>query len=254
MSDKPGNGKFFIPLTLTISFLGIWQALSFFLPPSVLASPWQVASIYISEFPLLFPHLATTLAIAAIGAAVGLFAGMMAGYFLYRSARIARYLLPLLSLSQTVPLMFLYPLLLLWLGFGPFPRLAVVGLGTFFPVALGYFHGLSGVETEVLNLFRAMGLSRKHLFRHVIFPGSLSRLLQGIQLASVYILPSAVVGEWLGARSGLGVYMLRAYKSFRIDRVTAAIVLVSLLSWFLWKASRWAEAKTVFWENKEKRP
>ncbi len=237
---------------LGLSFiLLLWLILSFFISPALLPSPYSVILVFINDAQLLGFHLLHTVMVAATGAVWGIILGMAFGLLLNLSPGFARTFTPFLTMTQTVPLVFLYPLLLLWLGFGPLPRILIVILGTFLPVTLGFYRGLRSAEPQLLEMFSAMKAPKGFIFRHIIFPGSLESLWAGINLAVLYIIPATVVSEWMGAREGLGVYMIRSYKGFRLDQVTAAIIIVSVLSFLLWKLTQHLEIKFVFWKKQE---
>ena len=147
-----------------------------------------------------------------------------------RSPACRRALYPWLTVSQTVPIVFVYPLLLIWFGFGPEARVLVVALVCAFPLAIGLIDGLGRAPAELELALRSFGAGRWQRFRLLRFPAALPSAFSGLRIATTYCVLGAVLAEWLGARAGLGVYMLRAYKSFDTARVFSAVLLVMLAS------------------------
>ncbi|MEJ5222802.1 MAG: ABC transporter permease subunit, partial [Tepidiforma sp.] len=135
----------------------------------------------------------------------------------------------LLVVSQTIPMVVLAPLLIVWFGFGMTPKVVVVALWGFFPVAVATADGLMHADREMVGLVRSMGANRLQVLRYIAVPAALPAFFSGLKIAAAYAVGGAVVGEWIGASSGLGLYITRAQTSFRVDRVFVAVVLIALL-------------------------
>ncbi|MGI6552569.1 MAG: ABC transporter permease [Bacillota bacterium] len=137
---------------------------------------------------------------------------------------------PLVIVSQTIPIIFLAPLLIIWFGFGILPKILVSILVCFFPVTISFFDGLANVDEELVNLLKSMGASPRQIMTMVKLPAALPSLFSGLRISATYSVMAAVIGEWLGASYGLGVFMTRASHAFSTAKVFAAILVVSLLS------------------------
>lgn len=230
---------------LGIALALVWQASSSagLVGPSVLPSPVAVLAALARDAALWWPHLLASLATAlaglalAVGCALGLAAAMD------RWAPVRRALYPWLVLSQTVPVIFVYPLMLIWFGFGPGARVAVVALVCVFPLAVSLIDGLSRTEPALDRMLASFGAGPWARFRFLRFPGALPSAFTGLRISATYCVLGAVLAEWLGARAGLGVYMLRAYKSFDTARVFSAVLLVVALSLALVGAVRLLESR-----------
>lgn len=192
-------------------------------------------------------HMRTTLAEAVLGLAYGTGAGVVIAVLVVSLPLVRRVLMPLLVVSQTIPMVVLAPLLIVWFGFGMTPKVLVVALWGFFPVAVATADGLAGADREMVDLVRSMGGSRWRVLRDVSVPAALPGFFAGLKIASAYAVGGAVVGEWIGASSGLGLFITRAQTSFRVDRVFVAVVLIALLSMLLFAAVHVAARLATPW-------
>jgi ABC-type nitrate/sulfonate/bicarbonate transport system permease component len=162
-----------------------------------------------------------------------------------RTVRAALY--PLLVLSQTVPVVAIAPLLVIWFGYGILPKVIVVGLVCFFPIVVSTADGLHAADPEQIALLRTMGASRMDVFRKVRLPGALPAVFTGIKVGITYSVVGAIMGEWVGASEGIGVFMLRATNSFRTDWVFVSIAVTAALSLFLFGLVTLLERTMLRW-------
>jgi ABC-type nitrate/sulfonate/bicarbonate transport system permease component len=144
-----------------------------------------------------------------------------------------RAIYPLLVVSQTIPIIALAPLLLIWFGFGLEPKVIVVTLYCFFPIAVACADGLAGAEPALLKLLRSMHASRWQILWLVRLPGAMPSFFSGLRIAATYSVTGAIFGEYVGAYRGLGIYMQTAANSFAIVLVFAAILVTAVLSLLL---------------------
>jgi ABC-type nitrate/sulfonate/bicarbonate transport system permease component len=149
---------------------------------------------------------------------------------------VRRVLYPLLVVSQTIPMVALAPLLIIWFGFGMTPKIIVVALVGFFPIVVSTVDGLTDADPDMVGLVRSMGASRLQVLRHVRIPAALPSFFAGLKIAAAYSVTGAVVGEWIAGTSGLGVVITRSQASYRIDRVFVAVVIIALASIVLFGA------------------
>ena len=140
---------------------------------------------------------------------------------------------PLLVISQTIPIFAIAILLILVFGFGSGPKITVVVLFCFFPVALNPFSGLQSTDPELSSLLRAMGASPRQTWLKVRLPSAMPSFFGGLRLAATYSVVGAIFGEYITAQAGLGVFLKRSYSSYRIDQAYVAIVLTAVLSLLL---------------------
>ena len=138
---------------------------------------------------------------------------------------------PLLVVSQTIPVQVLAPLLVLWFGFGLAPKVVVVALVVFFPVAVATAAGLQGVDVELIELVRSYGATALGVLLRMVIdarrrcPG----LFAGLRISLTYAVAGAVIGESVGATAGLGLFIIRSQRAFRYDQVFVGVVVVALV-------------------------
>ncbi len=221
-----------LALLPALALLGLWEGYvrAASVDPVFLPAPSRVLRATWASSGLLALHARQTLLEAALGLGLALAAGIFFGVLVELSPLLRRSIYPLLVVSQTVPMIALAPLLVIWFGFGILPKLLVVALVCFFPLAVAMADGLASAEPDMVRLLRSMGASRTQLFFKVRLPQSLPYVFSGAKIAVTYAVIGAVFGEWVGAYEGLGILMQRAKSSFRTDLVFAAILVTSLLS------------------------
>ena len=146
------------------------------------------------------------------------------------AAPVRRVLEPLLVASQTIPLIVLAPLLVYWFGFGMTPKVVVVVLIVFFPVAISTAAGLAAADREQIDLVRSLGADRLTVLRLVLVPSALPSFFSGLRISAAYAVAGATLGELIGGRSGLGIYIARSQRAFRFDQILAGVLVVATLS------------------------
>jgi ABC-type nitrate/sulfonate/bicarbonate transport system permease component len=221
-----------VPWTTVVIFIALWEAVSRLgiVPPFALPAPSQVARTLVQEFEALLPHVAITTAATLSGLGIAFLVAVILAFAMAVLPLVRAAVYPLLVVSQTVPLIALAPLFVIWFGFGILPKVLVVGLVCFFPIVVSLMEGISSVDRDTENLLRSMGAGRRQVFFRAYVPASIPHLFGGLRIAATYSVMGAVIGEWLGGTQGLGVYMVRAQKAFALDRVFAAIAVVVVLS------------------------
>ncbi len=137
---------------------------------------------------------------------------------------------PLVVVSQTVPVIVLAPLLVIWFGYGLAPKVAVVALVVFFPITVSTVSGLATADPEMVDLVRSYGATRLQVLRLVHAPAALPELLAGVQISATYAVAGAVIGEYVGGQSGLGIFIDRSRASYRTDQLFAGVAAVAVLS------------------------
>lgn len=219
------------------AFFAVWYGVIwlFQFPEYVLPTPSAVAQILWRDAALLLDHALMTLFETVIGLSLALVIGVLVALVLHAS-RIARYLTyPHLVLLQAIPLIAVAPIVLVWFGFGPLAKIVVVAFVCFFPIAVNAFEGFRSVDPSYRELLDTFDASLWARYRHLYIPASVPGILSGAKIAATYSVLGAVIGEWLGGSRGIGVYMTRAQRSFRNDRLFAAIVIVMVMSLGLFK-------------------
>lgn len=220
------------PLLAVTLLVGLWAALTYggVIPGFVLPTPGSVLLTLVQQLGPMAEHISVTVSATVVGLALALVAAVLLAFVMGAFPTVRMALYPLLVISQTVPLIALAPLFIIWFGFGLLPKVLVVGLVCFFPIVVSLIEGIDAVDRDTISLLRSMGAGRRQLFLRAHLPASIPYLFGGLRIAASYSVMGAVIGEWLGGTSGIGVYMIRAQKAFALDRVFAAIAVVIVLS------------------------
>ena len=215
----------------------------------MLPSPVQVTKTLITEFPLLMTHAGVTLAEAFLGLLIGITLGFIMAVLMDHYEVLYKAFYPLIVLTQTVPTVAIAPLLVLWFGYEMAPKIILIVITTFFPIAVGLLNGFKSADRDSINLLRAMGASRIQVFRYIKLPGATSQFFAGLRISASYAVVGAVISEWLGGFNGLGVYMTLVKKAYAFDKMFAVIFLISIISLFLMKGVDFAQKKCMPWEG-----
>lgn len=220
------------PFVCIAALLALWQALccAHIIPGYMLPSPAAVVHAFISDFPLLMRHCVTTLYEAGLGIACSVVIAFVTATVMDRFLILRRALEPLLVITQTIPAVALAPLLILWMGYGAAPKVTLIVITCYFPLAVSLLTGFASADEDEVNMLRAMGAGRMQIFRRIKLPSSLPYLFSGLKVAVSYSVVGAVISEWLGGTKGLGVYMIRVKKSYSFDKMFAVIFLISAVS------------------------
>ena len=227
-----------------ISSLGVVD--SFMLP-----SPVQVAKAFVEEFPALMEHSVITLAEAFLGLGIGILLGFVMAVLMDQFEVLYKACYPLIVLTQTIPTVAIAPLLVLWFGYEMTPKVILIVITTFFPIAVGLLNGFKSTDPDSVNLLRAMGAGRWQIFRYIKLPGAMSQFFSGLRISASYAVVGAVISEWLGGFGGLGVYMTRVKKAFAFDKMFAVIFLISFISLLLMKGVDLVQKKCMPWEKEK---
>lgn len=216
-------------------------------PPYILPPPTRILVTFFADLPLLLSHAAATMAEVALGLALGVVAGVgvaLAGFYL---PPVGRALYPFIVASQVVPVFAIAPLLVLWFGYGIWPKVIVAALIAFFPIAVNVMDGLRAVGGDLVDLLRSLGARERQVFRLVRLPANLPFFLSGLKVGATLALAGAIIGEWIGGRRGLGYLMIQANALLRVDRVFAAILALTLLGVGLFSGVALAERWLLRW-------
>lgn len=240
------------PVVLLTLLVGAWEAWIRLggVDPAVFPAPSRVGTALLDQLGTLIGHVGTTMAETAIGLVIGAVLGLavaivVAGWPLARRA-----LEPLLVILQTIPPIVLAPILVLALGFGWAPRIVVVVLVVFFPVAVAAAGAFLATDPARLDLVRSFGATRRQAFRTVTLPGSLPAIFDGLRISAAYAVGAAAVAEQIGgAQGGVGLFIARSQRNFRADQVLAGVVVIALLSLAVYGLVGYAARRATPWNH-----
>lgn len=215
----------------------------------IFPAPSEILRAMIELSPLLARHMYSTLLITAAGFILALVVAFVSAVLTEQSATLKKVLYSFIVVSQTVPLIFVYPLFVIWFGYGYLPKVIVVALVCYFPVALNLIDGIHNVDQEFIRLFKTMGAKKYQTFFYVKLPSAVPSLFTGLKIAATYSVMGAVISEWMGAEYGLGVFMKRSYHTHLTTNVFAGILVVVILSYAFYLLIQSLEKLLTPWQQ-----
>ncbi|TLU73225.1 ABC transporter permease [Lichenicoccus roseus] len=237
------------PLLTLAGLLAVWWGVSRSsgIPAFLLPDPGSVATALWHQRDLLAWSTLTTLTETVLGLLIGTGLGATGALAMVFSPRLERWLMPLLLLSQAVPVFALAPLLVLWFGFGIASKVVMAVLVIFFPVTAAFADGLRRTAPGWLDLARTMGASPLAILRHVRLPAAMPAFGAGLRIATAIAPIGAVIGEWVGASAGLGYVMLNANARIETDVMFAALFVLALMTVLLWTLVDRLLRRLLYW-------
>lgn len=238
-------------LVTLLGMLAIWFLITQFsaIPSYLLPPPKNVAQALINQRWLLWHATQITFVETILGLLLGCLFGSILALLMMISPLIRRWLMPLVLISQSIPVFALAPLLVLWLDFGIKSKIAMAVLMIFFPVTSSFFDGLRNTPQGWLDLAQTMNATswRKLFFLRI--PAAMSSFASGLRVATAIAPIGAVVGEWVGASAGLGFLMQDANNHFQTDLMFAALFILSIMTMSLWGLVDFSLKKLIPWEK-----
>jgi len=220
------------PLVILLGLLAVWELVvrATGVAHYILPGPGRVLRAVVDNGSLLLGHAAVTASEILLGLLAGTLLGCASALLIasFRPAR--RWLLPVLVVSQAIPVFALAPILVLWLGYGLASKVAMATLIIYFPVTAAFFDGLRRTEPGWLDLARTMDGRPWPVLWHIRVPAALPALASGLRVATAVAPIGAIVGEWVGASAGLGFLMLQANARMQVDVMFAALFVLALFA------------------------
>lgn len=218
-------------------------------PRYILPSPKQVAGAIWTHAGALWGHFLVTAFEMLMGLMIGTALGVLSAICMIAFRPAKRWLLPVLVISQAIPVFALAPILVLWLGYGMGSKISMAVLIIFFPVMAAFYDGLRRTDPEWLELARVMNASNISLLWHIRVPAALPALASGMRVAASVAPIGAVVGEWVGASRGLGFYMLYTNARMQTDVMFAALAVLALAALLLYFSIDRLMSRLVYWQH-----
>lgn len=244
-----------LPTLLVAALIAAWQlatstgaiADALDLEDFLVPSPLEIAESLWQNRSLLAENAWVTLREILLGFGCALVAGLGFAVLLHLSETLRRASYPLLIASQTVPIIVIAPILVVWFGYGIVPKLAIVALICFFPIAVNTLDGLRSVDPEAIKLMRTLDGSRAQTFRRVEAPAALPFAFSGAKIAIAIAPIGAVFAEWAGSSAGLGHMILQDGAQLETARQFAAVAVLSAIALALFGLLALAQRRVVSW-------
>ncbi|TWI82210.1 putative hydroxymethylpyrimidine transport system permease protein [Roseibium hamelinense] len=208
-----------------------WEALVRFfnLPPFMLPGPIRVAEAFQKQAGFLLYHASITASETLLGFVLGVLAGSLLAVTMWLYPMVRQGLMPVILVTQSLPVFAIAPILVLWLGFGLASKVVMAVLVIFFAVTSTFFDGLRRADEGLADLARLYRLSRWKELYYFRIPAGLPALASGIRIAAVFAPIGAIVGEWVGAKGGLAFIMLQSNARMQTDVMFAALILLAIM-------------------------
>lgn len=239
------------PFVVFIGLLVLWQFVVVFfeVPAFIVPDPVSVFTRMINDAGLLWEHTLVTMAEMLMGLGLGVVFGVLMALVLVYFATLRPWLLPLLLVTQAIPVFALAPVLMLWFGYGMASKVVMTVLIIFFPVATCCYDGLRYTPQGWLDLAQTMGGNSWAVLRLIRWPAALPALASGLRVAVVVAPIGAVVGEWVGSSAGLGYLMLQANARLWVDLMFAALTVLAICSVTLYYLTDRLLKRLIPWQS-----
>lgn len=250
-----GAWRWLLPTLFLVALIGAWQIAAssgaladlFGLEDFLVPSPAEIASSLWENRSLLAENAWVTLREILLGFAAAFLAGVAFAVVMHFSGFVLRSAYPLVIASQTIPIIVIAPILVIWFGFGILPKVLVVALVCFFPITVATLNGLSSVDPDATKLMRTLDASRWQIFRRLEAPTALPYVFTGTKISIVYAPIGAIFGEWVGASSGLGHQILQDNAQLEVARLFAAVAVLSAIGLILFGLVALVQRHVVTW-------
>jgi NitT/TauT family transport system permease protein len=240
-----------LPITLlTICVvIALWQLFTVVLkvPSYLVPEPSEVAKTLASNSSVFLQETEATGKEVIFGFAFSVVIGTAIAILIVSSRVLERVFYPLIVTSQTIPVLAIAPIVLVWFGFGMWPKVGIVVLIAFFPIVINSVIGFKSVPEEMIQLAASMGAGRLTRFRKIVLPNALPNIFSGMKLASTLCVIGAVVAEFVGADAGLGYLINEAAGSVNLTEEFGAVFILSVMGIVFFTLVGLAERLTIPW-------
>ena len=239
-----------VPLVLVV-FVLAWEGVvwAWRIPEFLVPAPSAIGRALVAGLTsrLYLDHFGVTLYESLLGFLIAAAAGIACGTLIAQFRVVEQTLYPYLVALQTLPKIAIAPLLIVWLGFGITSKVVIAALVAFFPILVNVIVGLKTVDASKLDLMRSLDASRWQTFRYVTFPNALPFVFAGLDIANVFSVLGAIVGEFVGSQRGLGNLILQFHTSLDIAGMFAVLLLLAALGVGLHLAIQAIQRRVIFW-------
>ena len=242
------------PFLLVIISLVLWELVVriFKIPAYLIPKPLEVVDQLAKEWPMLLSETAPTTWATLGGFLLSVLVGVPAAVLIAYSPVIESFVYPLLVFSQSIPKIAIAPLFVVWFGFGIIPKVISAFMLGFFPVVVSTVMGFKSLERDMIDLAHSMGSSRWQMFYKISLPNALPAIFSGMKISITLAVVGAVVGEFVGANSGIGYVLQKANGNFDLPLMFAALVVLSSVGVILFAALEIIERFSIPWHASQR--
>jgi NitT/TauT family transport system permease protein len=240
-----------VPVLLFVALLlAVWEAYVTIAQVSdfILPAPSRILAVTIRTFPLLMGHTWTTTYEIVLGFVGGNAIAVAMALMIANSRLLERTFYPLIIALQTVPKVAIAPLFLIWFGSGLEPKILITAIVCFFPTVINTVQGLRATDANAIDLLRLVAASRWQIFAKLQFPNALPAFFAGLKISIALAVIGAIIGERVGANSGLGYLIMYSTQTMRTDLMFAGLLITAILGVVLYLVIVLLE-RLVSWES-----
>lgn len=239
-------------LALVLLFILVWHfsILLFNVPNYLMPAPIELINYILNFFKAgeLTPHILITLQEVFIGTFFGIILGMVIGYLIAKIDVFDKLITPILLIMQISPKISIAPLFILWFGLGLESKIALVILVVSFPIMLNESTAIKNVNLGYRDFLNIVNANKWQVFYYLELPSALREVISGVKVAVTQAITSAVIGEMMGAKQGLGYLLTNGAELFDINMILTAITVLSFIGVALYYFFDWLESKLLYWE------
>ncbi|KAA3662448.1 MAG: ABC transporter permease [Chloroflexi bacterium] len=236
---------------IVVGVMMVWETAVYLTktPIYIMPAPSSILKYLVAHWWSLWGAGMVTLAEAVSGLVLGTAVGLMLAVLINFWQRLEQGIMSLALLIKSTPIIAIAPILTIWLGFGPAPKVIITALLTFFPVLINALSGFRSVDPAMLDLMRSLNATPQEIFVHVRWPGARPFLFAALRVVAPLAMIGAVVAEWMGASTGLGRQMWLAYTNLNMPALFAAVFVLTVLSTAVYQLVIRMERRTLFWQR-----
>lgn len=244
-------GGYAYPALAFAVLFGGWELLVriFRINPLTLPSPSSILNALFTDFAFYLDHTGVTLYEALVGFVIGSALALIGGVLMAHSPTLERTLLPIAVLANVTPIVAIAPLLIIWFGFGSFPKMLIAAIITFFPMLVNSITGFRSIDQNNYEYLRSLHANKAEIFFKLRLPNSLPYLFSASKTCISLSVIGAVVAEWSGADKGLGNLVMVFSNYMQIEKMFAAIAMLAAMGIVLTTAIRIVEQRALYWHS-----
>ena len=236
---------------LVLLTLALWEGVCRLgeVNPKLLPAPSVIIKAGVADWPAASLATQVTLIEVLAGTLLAIVCGVAISFALWRAKTFGKAVMPLLVISQTIPVVAIAPLLIIWFGFGMTSKILLVALFGVFPIIVAFTKGLAAPSRDQIDVARSLGASPSWIFSHLRMPAALGDFMTGLRIAVTYGPATAATAEFVGAENGLGIYLLTAQGSFRTELVFFGAGILTLMTLAAYLLVVLAERVLIPWKK-----
>jgi NitT/TauT family transport system permease protein len=253
---KPTGLSVLLRLLLVVVFLAVWEAIVRLLavPAFILPAPTSIFMALYRGFAsaLYIDHIWITLTETLLGFALGTLLAFVLGVAVALSRRVEYFLYPFIVMFQAMPKVALAPLIIIWCGLGLTSKVVSAALVAFFPLMVNTIVGLRSADEDRINLMRSLAATRGQIFWMLQLPNAMPYIFAGLEIAMIFALIGAIVAEFVGAQSGLGMLMQSMNFTMDVAGQFSVLLILSVLGLVLNSVVSEVRRRVLFWDPSQK--